>query len=59
MGDEMGVRKFVHGKLMKLDKHYQRIEFIRMNEETGDIHVKWVNRENLSFESRFKYHRNV
>ncbi len=59
MGDEIGVRKFVHAALLKKDVQYKAIEMIHMKEDTGEIHVKWLDRENRHREDRFKYHRKV
>lgn len=59
MGDELGVRKFVHGKLLKLDQHYTSIKMIHMKEDTGEITVEWYNREGEVRKNTFKFHRNV
>ena len=59
MGDEMGVRRFVHAKLLALDKHYKRIESIHMREDTGLVHVKWIGPEENQRENHFQFHRNV
>jgi len=59
MGDELGVRKFVHATLLKKDVQYKAIEMIHMKEDTGEIHVKWLDRENRHREDRFKYQRKV
>lgn len=59
MGDELGVRKFVHAKLVALDIYYKRIESIHMNETTGLIHVKWIGREDVQRENYFQYRRKV
>ena len=59
MGDELGVRKFVHAVLIKKDAKYKAIEYIHMSETTGDISVKWVDREGRSRHDMIKYKRNV
>ena len=59
MGDELGVRKFVHAKLMALDVHYRSIKMIHMNEETGDIAVEWYNREGEVRKNQFQFTRKV
>jgi len=59
MGDELQVRKFVHAKLMHLDRHYKRIEYIHMNETSGVINVKWVGRDENQRENTFQFYRNV
>jgi len=42
---EKHVRTFIHKKLLAKDQHYQRMEFMHMNEATGVINVRWVDRE--------------
>jgi len=59
MGDEFGVRKFVHAFLLKKDQQYRSIESIHMKEDTGEIHIKWVDREGQRREDRCRFHRNV
>lgn len=59
MGDELGVRKFVHGMLLGKDVSYERIESIHMNEITGVIAVRWIDREKRVRDDTFQYRRKV
>lgn len=59
MGDELGVRKFVHDKLVKLDRHYTSIKMIHMKEDTGIIKVDWYDREGNVCTNTFQFRRNV
>ena len=59
MGDEMQVRQFVHRKIVVIDKHYQSFESIHMDERTGVITVKWIDREGHGQTNTFMFHRSV
>jgi hypothetical protein len=59
MGDELGVRKFVHAKLLALDQHYTSIKMIHMKEDTGEIVVEWYTREGEIRKNYFQFSRKV
>lgn len=59
MGDELGVRKFVHAKLLALDVHYRSIKMIHMKEDTGEVVVEWYNRDGDVRKNHFQFKRNV
>lgn len=59
MGDELAVRKFIHEFLLKKDVHYRAIEYIHMSETTGDVSIKWIDREGRVRTDLTKYKRNV
>jgi len=56
---EQSVRTFVHQALLKKDKHYQRLEHIHMNEQTGVISVKWVDCEGRIRDDKMQFTRKM
>ena len=39
------LRKKCHYAVLKKDKHYKRFESIQMNETTGVVIIRWIDRE--------------
>jgi len=44
MGDEFMLRKKIHRVLLQKDMHYKKLESAHMNEVTGVVTIKWIDR---------------
>lgn len=53
---EKQVRMFIHKKLLEKDKYYQRMEFMHMNEVSGVIQVRWIDKEGNTRNDTMQYH---
>jgi hypothetical protein len=54
---EQQLRAFVHKTLCQKDANYQRMEYMRMNPQSGEIHVRWIDREGRTRDDNMKFTR--
>lgn len=51
---EREVRVKIHQWLLARDRNYKRIEYGKVNENTLEAHVKWIDRNGESREDKFR-----
>lgn len=55
MPAEMDLRQKSHRLVLKIDPHYRAFESLHMNELTGEVTLKWLDRNGVVRTTRASY----